>query len=537
MEQQSQVEAVIAPYWELLRVSAPWEVRATLIDYMRGRLEYELGWSESAPLKCPECARECPLHDVAPERKWRYLGTKQVLVIVRARVPRCHCSQHGIKAVSAPWLEPMASYAEHHVVTSSRAFSELAISLRQTLLQKRFQRLYLFATRILRPIADTVRRPLITQMVSGVQTPVSTVTLPIDPDPPYKAYHANAAHPLSILGSLGDLKSLLASEYINFSCATTPSPHGSFAAIVPWRTIGRFVSLGYCELFERERSLSFRMTNSRHLIQWMVDRIGDKWYLLSHVNKYYVPCTWAHLKGDFLHDCLIFGCDTEKRVFKVATYLDTGEYGVTNVSFTYMAMAMTLRGSKYFANVPICHVPVILAVRPKPEIRIPFDRRAACENLNDYLHSAPPDEGIYACDDFVYAGDWMQAMSYPTLSRSYGLQSFTTIVTHIRQLVTQRCNVDMRDTRALWEHKKIMYSNMNFWGTQICISNVDNLTRSYKHVVNWAHSLHWMCLAYNQDNRRDHRELVLHLDNAGEVIDIEKKILTQCYWKLGEIAR
>lgn len=532
MEKPLRDEAMIAPYRELLRISKPWEIRTVRFDVMKRQLEFDVGLTESAALICPECGRMCPSHDRPPEPKsWR-LSSMKAHVIIRASVPCCHCPKHGIQPMR-PSFEPGASYVEHRDVSGRNPLARIGPALRPILMGERSQHLYLIVARIFRPIADTIREPFIARTLSEIRPAASAVTLPLDTDPPYKTYHSLGAHPLSILGATGDLRPLLASDYINFSCLKTPN-QGSFGAvIVPWRSIGKFVALGYCELRNTKEKLSFKMKDSARLIQWLVDRIHDKWYLIAHVNKYYVPGSWAHLRQVFLHDCLIFGCDTEKRIFQIAIYLATGTYGVASVPFTCMAMALTLRGSKYYDIFSICHAPAVLAVRPKAGSQIRFDQDAAFKNLDAYLHSMPPDEGILACDDLVYAGDWAQASGYPTASHVYGLCAFAAIVSHIRLFVERGSVIDLHDTRALWEHKKIMHSNISYWGAQTRMSDGRKLTQHYEEVVDWARTLHVMCVACHLDDLKNRRqEVIAHLDKSGDMIEIEKAILGQCYLKI-----
>ena len=109
----SKDETVVAHYGKLLGLEAPWRVHAAQLDLLRGRVELEVAWDEGAAVVCPECRKECARHDHAPEREWRHLNVMQFLTVIRARVPRCRCPEHGVKTVRTPWAEPGSHFTLH----------------------------------------------------------------------------------------------------------------------------------------------------------------------------------------------------------------------------------------------------------------------------------------------------------------------------------------------------------------------------------------------------------------------------------------
>ena len=113
MEKPSREETAVAHYGKLLGIGKPWEVRAAQLDLIRGRVEIEVGWDETAAVVCPECGKECARHDHAPEREWRHLNVMQFLTVIRARIPRCQCPEHGVKTVRVPWAEKDSRFTVH----------------------------------------------------------------------------------------------------------------------------------------------------------------------------------------------------------------------------------------------------------------------------------------------------------------------------------------------------------------------------------------------------------------------------------------
>jgi transposase len=97
-------------YALLLGIGSPWEVKTVDLNLEAKKVEIELGWQWGAAAKCPECGRECSIHDCAPERTWRHLDTMQFMTLIRARTPRADCPAHGVKTMQVPWAAPQGRF-------------------------------------------------------------------------------------------------------------------------------------------------------------------------------------------------------------------------------------------------------------------------------------------------------------------------------------------------------------------------------------------------------------------------------------------
>ena len=93
-----------------LLLGSPWEVKNVDLNLEGKKVEVELGWQWGAAAKCPECGRECSIHDCAPERTWRHLDMMQFMTLIRARTPRADCPEHGVKTMQVPWAAPQGRF-------------------------------------------------------------------------------------------------------------------------------------------------------------------------------------------------------------------------------------------------------------------------------------------------------------------------------------------------------------------------------------------------------------------------------------------
>lgn len=106
-KQNSAAEAAVAAHYGLLLgIKSPWQVRRVDLQLAANRVEVDVEHDIESSVACPECRRSCPRYDHAPQRQWRHLDVMQFATIIRARVPRCQCPEHGVVTLQVPWAEP-----------------------------------------------------------------------------------------------------------------------------------------------------------------------------------------------------------------------------------------------------------------------------------------------------------------------------------------------------------------------------------------------------------------------------------------------
>lgn len=90
-------------YARLLGLDTPWEVHEVKLRLEEGCVDIYVEHDEDSTWECPQCRCRCAVYDHAPERRWRHLDTCQLQTILRARIPRVRCEQHGVLQVAVPW--------------------------------------------------------------------------------------------------------------------------------------------------------------------------------------------------------------------------------------------------------------------------------------------------------------------------------------------------------------------------------------------------------------------------------------------------
>ena len=100
-----------AHYGLLLGLVPPWTVAKVDLDIgEKKRLTLHVQYAASSKVPCPECGVMCAIRDHREERIWRHLNTMQFETLVKSKLPRSDCAEHGIKTINAPWAGPRSQF-------------------------------------------------------------------------------------------------------------------------------------------------------------------------------------------------------------------------------------------------------------------------------------------------------------------------------------------------------------------------------------------------------------------------------------------
>jgi transposase len=97
-------------YAALLGLVPPWVVTAVELNVDGKIVEIDVQWPPDQSVPCPACQQPCTIKDHREERRWRHLDTMQFQTIVKSRVPRSECLDHGVKTIAVPWAGPHSRF-------------------------------------------------------------------------------------------------------------------------------------------------------------------------------------------------------------------------------------------------------------------------------------------------------------------------------------------------------------------------------------------------------------------------------------------
>ena len=107
-----------------LGLTEPWKVVGQALDLEKqpSELRLEVEADRGSMYPCPECQALCKAHDFK-EFTWRHLNFFQHHCLIRARVPRVKCPEHGVHRVNVPWARPGSGFTllfEQVIMTLAR---------------------------------------------------------------------------------------------------------------------------------------------------------------------------------------------------------------------------------------------------------------------------------------------------------------------------------------------------------------------------------------------------------------------------------
>lgn len=97
-------------YRQLLGLERPWTVDRVELDVKQQRVDVFAKHDKPKAWTCPECGKQCGLHDHDEERVWRHLDSCGFQTFLHARIPRVNCLEHGVRQVRVSWAEPKARF-------------------------------------------------------------------------------------------------------------------------------------------------------------------------------------------------------------------------------------------------------------------------------------------------------------------------------------------------------------------------------------------------------------------------------------------
>jgi transposase len=97
-------------YRHLLGIEKPWSVSRVALDVKEQRVDVFVEHKPGEEFACPECGKKLGVYDHAEERTWRHLDSCQFATMLRARIPRVDCPEHGVRQAGVPWAEPRSRF-------------------------------------------------------------------------------------------------------------------------------------------------------------------------------------------------------------------------------------------------------------------------------------------------------------------------------------------------------------------------------------------------------------------------------------------
>lgn len=337
-------------------------------------------------------------------------------------------------------------------------------------------------------------------------------SLTFDANPAYKAY-LDTAFALGILATDLDVRNLLSRYYLNLGAPTDQAAHQPGACqlyITPWNTIARFCTFGL--LRERLPPFDIGQASRAAIVEWAVHMLSRGIYVYATVNDCFIPGTRAHAAREaYNHPCLVTACDRAAQTFTVSTYLADGTYGSTLVSYAALSRAFTERGDPRRMSDLHFYEPVLHGiVRADTPFGLQvFDPLATASAMVNYVECRL--DKYATCEQEVY-----------------GLNAVAAFVQRLALAIRAGDELDLRGTRTLMEHRRILVSVLDYAREQLQLADLERIERAFKALESWAATLHSLAFDHQQTRgaargRGGEARLLKHIGEIGRMVRMDKR--------------
>lgn len=360
-----------------------------------------------------------------------------------------------------------------------------------------FLRVFWFLlTRIRKPVDHIRRRHISSRKLTDIVVAAKNA---FDAKPIYRTFNTTS-YVLSVAAQYVDIKPILASYYINLHANRGPAGP-PLARISPVIVPERFAAIGHFDCEVHTQSIANQPP--LELRKWIATSIHEGWYIRTHINEYYVPGSRYYNIADRGHVCLILGCDTRNDSATVCRYTKARAYQVSDVPLASLIMAIKYnKQPKVFYLRSAQWGEMIERFRPRADARALFSAGDSILSIKGYLQSSL-DGGIYQPWKVSRIPEciWREIRGN-SIGRVFGITAMRRCLSYIESRSSSLKPIDLRVSRLLWEHKKIIYSNLCYLYSLLDASHHKNSLRNsadYKRVTAWALLLHLSCVGFNRD--------------------------------------
>lgn len=262
------------------------------------------------------------------------------------------------------------------------------------------------------------------------------------------------------------------------------------------------------------------------VIDYVVDKINLGYYVIIHVDEYYIPEKRAYKKQHYVHHSLVYGYDNSKKELKAIGF--NAEQMFAQFTFDYDLFREGYESGKlhYKGSAPWAETNAVELLRVRDFMKdYPFSVEKFALSLEEYVNSKEDFQVVYAqrFDKYVLEKDQLK----------FGLDVYDEIVRHLYNLMEGVVTVDYRAIHLLLEHKKSIYKRLQYVVSSYNVPvRLEELVDEYRKVMEKVDSARRLFLKHtfvggDSYNLIPDKEVVAEIiNNLRKVKDMEKQVLT-----------
>ncbi len=262
------------------------------------------------------------------------------------------------------------------------------------------------------------------------------------------------------------------------------------------------------------------------IVDYVIDKINLGYYVIIHVDEYYMPQKKMYKKQHYVHHSLVYGYDNSSRELKAIGF--NADQMFTNFSFDYDLFKEAYESGKmyYKKSAPWAETNAVELLRVRDFMTdYPFSVDRFATSLEEYVSAKPDMHVVYAqrFDKYVLESDRLK----------FGIDIYDEIIRNLHNLAEGKVTVDYRAIHLLHEHKKSLQTRLKYVASNCVVSErVQELVNEYDKVVELVDSARRLYLKYTfvgDDNYNpvpDMEAVVQMMDILKQVKETEKQVLS-----------
>ena len=222
---------------------------------------------------------------------------------------------------------------------------------------------------------------------------------------------------------------------------------------------------GYIEIAENV-CLGYPMLQYEdEFVSYVIKCLNRGYYLVVHIDEFYIPDKWAYEETHFVHASLIYGYNQEKRELYGIGFDEDMTFREITFDFDMFNDAYESGKKNYKEDAFWCEWSAVQLIKPKsPNVPFRFDLKRFVDELDDYMTSRRDEYKLYSFD-------------YPMDRMRCGVCVYDQVIEKLEELKTGVVHIDYRAIHLIAEHKKGLLERFEY------IKEFYNVSDSYEFLL------------------------------------------------------
>lgn len=269
----------------------------------------------------------------------------------------------------------------------------------------------------------------------------------------------------------------------------------------------------------------------KEISSYIIEMINKGYYLVIHIDEFYIPDKWAYEEVHFVHSSLIYGYNIEKRILYGIGFDDDMTFRKITFDFDAFNLAYEEGKNHYMPDAFWCDWSAVQLIKPKTaDVSFKFDLNRFTNELNDYINSYHDEYKLYSFE-------------FPMDSFKCGMEIYEYFDEKLNDLKDGIYNIDYRAIHLISEHKKGLLERFEYIKENYRVSSLYNERLiDYKDIVDRTNKirLSFMVefpLSTEFDTiSQDKKDYIKNVSSdLKEIVGLERTILNDIYCELKKL--